>query len=397
MGVELRPLGVACNISCVYCYQQPQRDAGNIAKRYDIQAMKSAIEREGGPFTLFGGEPLLLPVDTLEELWAWGKEKYGSNSVQTNGSLITDEHVRLFKKYDVHVGISIDGPGRLNAIRWAGNSERTDDLTAKSEAAILRLCREGIPPSLIVTLHRGNATEDKLDQMVDWLRYLDGIGVSSTRLHLMESESPLIRSRFALSTEQNVRALIGFAEIEKSLVRMRFDVFDDMEKMLIADDLHATCVWKACDPLTTNAVRGVEGFGQSSNCGRTNKDGVDYVKSDEAGYERYLVLYQTPQKYGGCQGCRFFLMCKGQCPGTAIDGDWRNRTEHCEIWLELFTLIEDRMVRRGKFPISLDSNLPYLERNMVKEWSAGKNPGLADVLARMREIYRIQLESSHAR
>jgi hypothetical protein len=28
---ELRPLGVACNIQCQYCYQNPQRDAGNLA------------------------------------------------------------------------------------------------------------------------------------------------------------------------------------------------------------------------------------------------------------------------------------------------------------------------------------------------------------------------------
>ncbi|MDA7980489.1 MAG: radical SAM protein [Pirellulales bacterium] len=358
MGVELRPLGVACNISCVYCYQQPQRDAGNIAKRYDIEAMKAAVEREGGPFTLFGGEPLLLPTATLEDLWSWGKEKYGRNGVQTNGSLITDDHIRLFREYDVQVGISIDGPGELNAVRWAGSDERTDSLTEKSEAAIHRLCREGIPPSLIITLHRGNATEDKLHAMFDWIRHLDAIGVSSTRLHLMEAESPLIRAKLALSTERNVQALIGFAELEQSLSRMRFDTFDDMEKMLSADDLHATCVWKACDPLTTDAVRGVEGFGQSSNCGRTNKDGIDYIKSDGAGFERYLSLYHTPHENGGCKGCRFFLMCKGQCPGTAIDGDWRNRTEHCEIWFRLFQLIEQRMARAGTRPISLDDNLP---------------------------------------
>ena len=62
---------------------------------------------------------------------------------------------------------------------------------------------------------------------------------------------------------------------------------------------------------------------RSSNCGRTNKDGVDYLKSDHQGYERYIALYNTPHEHGGCKGCRFFLMCKGQCPGTAIDGDWQ--------------------------------------------------------------------------
>src|ERR1700722_6754393 len=115
MTVELRPLGVRCNIRCEYCYQNPQRDVG-ATRRYDIAAMKAAVEKEGGPFTLFGGEPLLLPRKDLETLWAWGLEKYGSNSVQTNGALINADHVRMFKQYRVSVGISIDGPGELNDI-----------------------------------------------------------------------------------------------------------------------------------------------------------------------------------------------------------------------------------------------------------------------------------------
>jgi len=34
-----------------------------------------------------------------------------------------------------------------------------------------------------------------------------------------------------------------------------------------------------------------------------------------------VALAATPHAHGGCRDCRFFLMCKGQCPGTAIDGD----------------------------------------------------------------------------
>jgi uncharacterized protein len=70
MGVELRPLGVNCNIGCQYCYQNPQRDAGNLTRSYDLEAMKRAVLSEGGPFILFGGEPLLMPEDDLETLWA---------------------------------------------------------------------------------------------------------------------------------------------------------------------------------------------------------------------------------------------------------------------------------------------------------------------------------------
>ena len=74
MTVELRPLGVRCNIQCQYCYQNPQRDAGHLARSYDIELMKAAIQAEGGPFALFGGEPLLVPERDLESLWAWGLE-----------------------------------------------------------------------------------------------------------------------------------------------------------------------------------------------------------------------------------------------------------------------------------------------------------------------------------
>src|SRR6185295_1144419 len=114
MGVELRPLGVSCNIGCSYCYQNPQRDAGNVAQSYDLERMKAAVERQGGPFTLFGGEPLLVPLPDLEELFRWGHEKYGGSSIQTNGALISDAHIRLFKTYNVDVGVSVDGPGLLN-------------------------------------------------------------------------------------------------------------------------------------------------------------------------------------------------------------------------------------------------------------------------------------------
>jgi uncharacterized protein len=390
MGVELRPLGVNCNIGCQYCYQNPQRDAGNLTKAYDLEAMKAAVIRDGGSFILFGGEPLLMPEDDLEALWAWGLERFGKNGIQTNGILINDNHIRMFKQYRVHVGISIDGPGELNDARWAGSLEKTRQATAKTEAIIERLCREGVVPSLIVTLHRTNASAERLPALNGWFRSLDDLGITSARLHILEVETGAIRQRYALSVPENIAALINFSQLEPRLPRLRFDVFADMEKLMIGQDANATCVWMACDPYTTSAVHGVEGHGQSSNCGRTNKDGIDFTKADVPGYERYIALYHTPQEHGGCQGCRFFLMCKGQCPGTALNGDWRNRTEHCEVWMQLFRQIEDRLLNKGVFPISVQQNRGYLERAMLGAWAAGANPTMQQTLTRMRAIHEAQ-------
>jgi uncharacterized protein len=398
MTVELRPLGVACNLRCQYCYQNPQRDAGNVPHDYDMERMRAAVEAEGGPFTLFGGEPLLIPLADLEELWSWGLAEFGSNSLQTNGAAIKEEHYPLFKKYKVHVGISIDGPGELNDARWAGTVENTRAATARTERAIERLCREGIASSLIITLHRGNATADKLAVLHDWVRYLDGIGIRSARLHILESESEAIRAKYGLTTEENVAAFISFAELEPTLRHLTFDVFADMRRMLVGEDNNTTCIWNACDPYTTRAVRGVEGHGQRSNCGRTNKDGIDFVKSDVEGFERYIALYRTPQEAGGCRDCRFFLMCKGQCPGTAIDGDWRNRTEHCEVWKTLYTRLEGELEADGVEPLSKSPLRRQLELGFLDAWAEGENGSMARLLAshperrQVRGAWRAELD-----
>ncbi len=385
MSTELRPLGVKCNILCQYCYQNPQRDAANVGKSYDIEKMLATVEETGGPFTLFGGEPLLLPKADLETIWAWGFGKYGRNSVQTNGTLISAVHIELFRKFEVRVGISLDGPGELNDLRWAGSLIATRKATARAEAAVAELCRLGMAPSIIVTLHRSNAAGDRLEALLNWIRYLDEIGVRSARIHLLEAETDLVRQRFGLTAAENLAALKALGKLERDLPALRFDLFRDIESLLLGRDEKVACVWRSCDPYTTEAVQGIEGNGERSNCGRVNKEGVGFTKAAKPGYERYITLHSAAFESGGCAGCRFFMMCKGQCPGTAIEGDWRNRTEHCQIWMELFRLAELELQERGEQPLSLSPERPEVEARLRNAWIQGRNPTLASILEKLRK------------
>lgn len=386
MAVEVRPLGVKCNISCHYCYQEPVRAAGSNAKKYDLEAIKEAVIKKGGPFTLFGGEPLLMPIVDIEDLFAWGLERFGGSSIQTNGTLITENHIALFKRYKVHVGVSIDGPDECNSPRWAGSTTRTIAATFTVERVIDALLANGIFPSIITTLHRANASREVLPRLLEWFRTLDVKGVRFARIHMLEVDSERARQDLALSLEENAAAMLALDNLERNDLRtLRFDLFKEIEGLLLAKDKGVSCVWRACDPYTTEAVQGIEGFGQSSNCGRTNKAGIDFLKADSAGFERYLALYQTDQQYGGCKGCRFFLVCKGQCPGTSIDGDWRNRTEHCSTWFRLFEHVESRLTTQGFLPISIDPNRKYLESAMLAQWISQRNPSLSYLLIHMRQ------------
>jgi uncharacterized protein len=327
MTIEYLPVGIACNIACKYCYQETQRDAGNINVPRNWDRVKLQLDRMNHDFAVFGGEPLLAPMAHLEEVFKYGFEKYKKNGIQTNGSLITDEHIEMFAKYAVHVGISIDGPGELNSVRC------TNDLTAKTELAIKKLCDRGIPPSLILTIHRGN---NDIPRLTRWLDGLATIGLRFLNFHEMEQECG--QEAEALPEAENIRNFLQLYEWSKG-TKFWINPFVDIRSLLTEMEPRANCVWHSCDPQTTEAVQGINPDGSMSNCGRAYKDGVNWLKADTPGYERYVALYHTPQEHGGCAGCKYFAFCKGQCPGTAIGGDWRNRSLECRLWYSLFDAI----------------------------------------------------------
>ena len=55
--------------------------------------------------------------------------------------------------------------------------------------------------------------------------------------------------------------MLSISSLYFSLTKLRFDLFREMELMLVAQDERTACVWRACDPYTTESVRGVEGHG----------------------------------------------------------------------------------------------------------------------------------------
>jgi uncharacterized protein len=304
------------------------REAGNINVPRDWSKVKAQLERLGSDFSVFGGEPLLAPIEHLEEVWAWGFARFGRNGIQTNGSLITDKHIELFSRYAVQVGISIDGPGKMNNVRCS------EVLTANTERALYKMSEQGINTSIICTIHRGN---NDIPALCNWFDYLSKRSIRYLNLHEMEIDCG--RSDLALSEERQIETFLELYEWSKT-ASVAVAPFVDIKRLLTQENPQVSCVWNSCDPITTAAVQGISANGVMSNCGRTNKDGVNWVKADTPGHERYIGLYNTPQEHGGCRDCKYFAFCKGHCPGTAIDGDWRNRTVNCRLWYSLFEKIE---------------------------------------------------------
>jgi len=109
----------ACNLACRYCdadiYSNQRISIDTISKIIN-KALDYANHVE---FIWHGGEPLLMGIQFYEKVVEL-QNRYRregqiiENTLQTNGTLISQEWVDFFKANDFHVGVSLDGPPEVH-------------------------------------------------------------------------------------------------------------------------------------------------------------------------------------------------------------------------------------------------------------------------------------------
>lgn len=125
--VMAKPAGSLCNLRCSYCYYlekkklYPRSETGNRSFMSDAlleEYIRQYIEAQTMPavmFTWHGGESLMRSpafyrrVLQLQRKYARAGIRI-DNSIQTNGTMLTDEWCRFFRDNGWLVGVSIDGP-----------------------------------------------------------------------------------------------------------------------------------------------------------------------------------------------------------------------------------------------------------------------------------------------
>jgi uncharacterized protein len=127
----IKPVGPACNLTCDYCYYLEKSniytDREKTPSRFVMtpevleKGIKDYIESQPTDevhFNWQGGEPLLAGIGffrramALQQKYADGKNI--SNSIQTNGTLITEEWADFLGENKFLTGISVDGPADLH-------------------------------------------------------------------------------------------------------------------------------------------------------------------------------------------------------------------------------------------------------------------------------------------
>lgn len=378
-----------CNLGCTYCYEEPDRQysQAEIDTEYDIEEIFERLEQFSEKYpevpSMHGGEPLLLRDDDLERIFEWIYEEYDLEEtgrythIQTNATLVTDEHIEMFEKYRVSVGVSCDGPGDLNGKRKArsevdGESQDvTKSMTDRTLEAIDRLAESEAQVGLIVVLTDQNAgTDERFERLLDWM---DEMTKNDVRGHFNPAiPYEDVQEDDSLSPERLKEIYLRTWEWMKEEPYRVWGPMHEYQDALLGNK-HSNCRNTKCDVFNTRSAKKIKGDGSTTGCGKTwasAGDGNAFLQGDSTGneydatQERYEMLKQVPgphtegeEDHGGCKGCRYWDLCQGGCPAASIDYDYRNRTRRCPAKYALFERIEKDM--EAMFPgIRLLTDLP---------------------------------------
>jgi len=183
-----------CNLDCDYCYL-PNREQKNqlsldlISPIFKTILTSPFVQHD---FTVcwHAGEPLAVPISFYEsafELIAEANQTYNQNSykiwqsIQTNGTLINQKWCDLFKKHEVLVGVSLDGPDFIH------DTHRKTRTGTGSHASTMRgislLQKNDIPVDIIAVI-----SEKTLDYPDEFFSFFIENNLTNVGFNLEETE-----------------------------------------------------------------------------------------------------------------------------------------------------------------------------------------------------------------
>jgi uncharacterized protein len=179
-----------CNINCSYCYL-PQRADKSVMQHSTIQVLfeqlfASSWASQELTVIWHAGEPLVVPPAFYESAFQTiaalcpGSVRV-QHSMQTNGMLLSTEWCDLFKRWHVGVGVSIDGPRRLNDTHRLTRTGRSTFDQALAGIRLLR--RESVPFHVISVL-----SQNSMDAPQELLDFYVAEGIEDVCFNVEESE-----------------------------------------------------------------------------------------------------------------------------------------------------------------------------------------------------------------
>lgn len=357
-NVIFRPTN-SCNLRCTYCYDKNNHNESDIKLREKateiflkqedniLKSLSILFKDEKEPHIIFhGGEPLLIDTKVLDDFCYKLKELFNITfSIQTNGTLIDDKVIELFKKYNFKVGISLDGCNEYqNASRIFPNGLNSFKTILKK---MKMLQENNVKFGLIMSITKAHTNGEK--ELYDFI----GDNNFSCNIRPVFSSDPDIK---VMSPEEYVNFFMNLFDIwfndESKKVRTHqiLELYQALKNELDPNFYERTCnnsnrCFKDFISLdifsnlyACNRLYGIDKF----YYGNLNSDSIDVInnKIDDLLEERNNSISNS------CSNCEIIDKCYGGCPAESYDmyKDILHPTDYCKIKKLTSTNIKKRLI-----------------------------------------------------
>ena len=166
--VLAKPTGASCNLNCSYCFFLNKqllypgsrfRMSDDVLEIYIRQLIGSHLT-DKVTVAWQGGEPTLMGIDFFRRAIEY-QNKYRKpgmtfeNTMQTNGTLLSDKWCEFFRANNFLIGISIDGPRELHDTHRVDKRGRPTFETVMQGLRLLQ--KHGVEYNILTSVNRVNA------------------------------------------------------------------------------------------------------------------------------------------------------------------------------------------------------------------------------------------------
>jgi len=391
-----KPTGAICNLDCKYCFFLSKemlypgsrfRMADELLETY----IRQLLESQPGPEVVVGwqgGEPTLMGLEFFERSIGY-VDRYKkprqrvSYTIQTNGTKLDAAWCAFFKKHNVLVGLSVDGPRALHdAYRVDKGGRGTFDDVMHGWRL---LSRHGVDVNILCTVHAANADHplevyrffrDELKtEFIQFIPIIERVtpqmlpvansgwgerGSDPRPLFLLEGNQVTDRS---VGAEQWGRFLIGVFDewVKRDVGKIYVQMFDAALASWVGAP-PSMCIFSE----TCGSALALEHNGDLYSCdhfvepkyllGNIQQVHMLQLVTSEQQRQFGLAKRDTLPRY--CRECPVRFACHGECPKNRFistpDGE-PGLNYLCAGYLAFFTHIDPTMrlmadlLRKGRF------------------------------------------------
>jgi uncharacterized protein len=408
-GVHIlaKPTGAICNLGCSYCFFLDKEalyegDAFHMSDETLEAYIRSLIDFHRTPQVTVawqGGEPTLMGLSFFRKAIAL-EQRYRRpgmsflNTVQTNGTLLTDEWCAFLAEHGFLVGISIDGPRQLHdAYRVTKRGKGTFD---RAMRGLRLLQKHGVEYNVLTTVNHLNGDHPlevyrflRDEARVDWMQFIPVVERVDDRGAPADLRGVQVSSR-SVGSEQFGRFLVAVFDewVRHDVGRVFVQTFEAAARNWAGLEQSGMCVFNE----TCGLGLALEHNGDLYSCDHF-VDPQFLLGNIGTTTLRHLVTGRRQYEFGQdkrdslpqrCLDCDVRFACHGECPKnrflTTADGQ-AGLNYLCAGLEQFFRHIDVPMkimiglMRRGYPAAEVTSVLARQGEPLVDRWNeAGRRP-----------------------